>query len=183
VVFFRLQLVMFFEDIRSERRLMEVAADRLSIRWYLGYDLDEPLPDHSSLTRIRERYDLWVFRRFFERIVEECFEAGLVRGEELYFDSTEVRANADVDSLRSRSIAQNYLTELFGETEGPEKKEIEDFAKLHLGSMHRSPMSCPQPGRRLSKSTIARARTGSPAAASRSVPSARARARGPLTAW
>jgi IS5 family transposase len=37
---------------------MEVAADRLSIRWFLGYDLDEPLPDHSSLTRIRERYGL-----------------------------------------------------------------------------------------------------------------------------
>ena len=77
VVFFRLQLVMFFEDVRSERRLMEVAADRLSIRWYLGYDLHESLPDHSSLTRIRERYGLLVFRRFFERIVEECFEAGL----------------------------------------------------------------------------------------------------------
>src|SRR5918911_5441658 len=78
VVFFKLQLVMFFEDIRSERRLMEVAADRLSIRWYLGYDLHEPLPDHSSLTRIRERYGLEVFRRFFESIAEECFEAGLV---------------------------------------------------------------------------------------------------------
>ena len=61
VVFFRLQLVMFFEDIRSERRLMEIAADRLSVRWYLGYDLHEPLPDHSSLTRIRERYGLEVF--------------------------------------------------------------------------------------------------------------------------
>ena len=69
VVFFKLQLLMFFEDIRSERRLMAVAADRLSIRWYLGYDLREPLPDHSSLTRIRERYGLEVFRRFFEEIV------------------------------------------------------------------------------------------------------------------
>jgi transposase len=77
VVFFRLQLVMFFEDIRSERELMRVAADRLSVRWYLGYDLHEPLPDHSSLTRIRERYGLEVFRRFFERIVEMCFEAVL----------------------------------------------------------------------------------------------------------
>src|SRR3712207_1020727 len=70
-VFFRLQLVMFFEDTRSERQLMEVAADRLSIRWFLGYDLHEPLPDHSSLTRIRERYGLEIFRGFFERIVEE----------------------------------------------------------------------------------------------------------------
>jgi|SRR5215212_9986807 len=129
VVFFRLQLVMFFENIRSERRLMEVAADRLSIRWFLGYDLDEPLPDRSSLTRIRERYGLEIFRRFFERILEECFEAGLVWGEELFFDSTKVEANADVDSLRSRSIAQNHLEELFEETGGPEK--IEDFATPH----------------------------------------------------
>jgi transposase len=130
VVFFRLQLVMFFEDIRSERQLMEVAADRLSIRWFLGYDLHEPLPDHSSLTRIRERYGLEVFRRFFERIVEECLEAGLVWGEELYFDSTKVRANADVDSLRSRSIAENHLKELFEETDDSE--EIEDLVTPYL---------------------------------------------------
>jgi transposase len=49
VVFFKLQLVMFFEDLRSERQLMRVVVDRLSLRWYLGYDLHEPLPDHSIL--------------------------------------------------------------------------------------------------------------------------------------
>ena len=111
VVFFGLQLVMFFEDIRSERRLMEVAADRLSIRWYLGYDLNEPLPDHSSLTRIRERYGLQTFRRFFERIVELCVEAGLVWGKELYFDATKVEANASLDSMRSRSLMEHGLEE------------------------------------------------------------------------
>ena len=111
VVFFRLQLVMFFEDIRSERQLMEVAADRLSIRWYLGYDLDEPLPDHSSLTRIRERYGLQTFRRFFERIVELCVEAGLVWGKELYFDATKVEANASLDSMKSRSLIEHGLEE------------------------------------------------------------------------
>src|ERR1700704_5722298 len=52
IVFFKLQLVMFFEGIRSERQLMRHAADRLSVLWYLGYDLGEPLPDHSSLTHI-----------------------------------------------------------------------------------------------------------------------------------
>jgi hypothetical protein len=97
----------------------------LSVRWFLGYDLDEPLPDHSSLSRIRERYGLEIFRRFFERIVEECFEVGLVWGEELFFDSTKVEANADVDSLHSRSIAQNHLKELFEETGD---QEIENFA-------------------------------------------------------
>jgi IS5 family transposase len=49
---------------------MRLAADRLSVRWYVGYDLGEPLPDHSSLTRIRERYGGEVFRRFFPMIVE-----------------------------------------------------------------------------------------------------------------
>jgi transposase len=96
VVFFKLQLVMFFEDIRSERLLMRHAADRLSVLWYLGYDLGEPLPDHSSLTRIRERYGVEVFRRFFERIVEQCQQAGLVWGKELYVDATQVKANASL---------------------------------------------------------------------------------------
>lgn len=115
VVFFKLRLVMFFEDIRSERQLMEIVADRLSVRWYLGYDLFEPLPDHSSLTRIRERFGLAVFRRFFERIVEECFDAGLVRGEEIFFDATKVEANASIDSTRSRSLVKDRLDEHLAE--------------------------------------------------------------------
>src|SRR5215208_3874434 len=109
VVFFKLRLVLFFEGLRSERQLMEVVADRLNIRWYLGYDLDESLSDHSSLTRIRERYGLEVFRRFFEGIVQECFEAGLVWGEELFFDATKVEANASIDSTRSRSLVEGRL--------------------------------------------------------------------------
>src|SRR3954469_4440343 len=99
VVFFKLQLILFFEGLRSERQLMRVVADRLSLRWYLGYDLSESLPDHSSLTRIRERYGLEIFRRFFEVIVEQCIAAGLVWGRELYLDSTDVDANAAIDSL------------------------------------------------------------------------------------
>jgi transposase len=83
IVFFKLQLVMFFEDVRSERQLMRLVGDRLSVRWYLGYNLDEPLPDHSSLTRIRTRYGLEVFRRFFDTVVEQCQHAGLVWGREL----------------------------------------------------------------------------------------------------
>jgi transposase len=102
VVFFKLQLIMFFEDVRSERQLMEIVAMRLDCRWYLGYDLDERLPDHSSLTYIRNRFGLEAFQRFFERIVELCILAGLVRGKELYFDATQVRANASMDSLAQR---------------------------------------------------------------------------------
>ena len=116
MVFFKLQLVMFFEDLRSERQLMRVVGDRLSLRWCLGYDLHEPLPDHSSLTRIRERYGLEIFRSFFDRIVEMCAEAGLVWGEELFVDSTTVRANAAKAALTPRFAARDHVDELFEET-------------------------------------------------------------------
>src|ERR687890_74893 len=86
VVFFKLQLVMFFEGIRSERQLIATASLNLAHRWYLGYALDEELPDHSSLTRIRQRLRGAIFERFFERIVDLCQEAGLLGGRELFFD-------------------------------------------------------------------------------------------------
>lgn len=119
VVFFKLQLVLFFEDLRSERQLMEAVANRLSLRWYVGYDLHEMLPDHSSLTRIRERYGLEVFRNFFERIVGMCIEAGLVRGEELFFD-------AAVDSLAPRWFVESYLQDLFEEDAGGHEGGAQD---------------------------------------------------------
>jgi transposase len=82
VIFFKLQLVMFFEGIRSERKLIETAGLDLAQRWYLGDALDEPLPDHSSLSRIRARLGLPTFRRFFGHVVQLCLDAGLVWGEE-----------------------------------------------------------------------------------------------------
>ncbi len=122
IVFFKLQLVMFFEGIRSERLLMRHADDRLSVRWYLGYDLNEPLPDHSSLTRIRTRYGVEMFRRFFEAIVDQCQQAGLVWGKELYVDATKVNANASMESVKPRFAVDEHLRELFA-TAGKEEPE------------------------------------------------------------
>jgi transposase len=115
VVFFKLQLIMFFEDIRSERQLMETVRYHVAHRWYLRYQLDEPLPDHSSLTRIRERLGLPLFERFFDRVVELCQQAGLVWGKELFFDGTKVQADAAIGSLRSRWSVQAhaYLEDIF----------------------------------------------------------------------
>jgi transposase len=126
VVFFKLQLVMFFEGLRSERQLVLVAADRLSVRYSLGYDLHEPLPDHSSMTRIRDRYGLAIFRRFFDRIVEQCCQAGLVWGKELYFDATQVEANADRDKMLPRfyvDAVNAHLAELFGAGTAPSSED------------------------------------------------------------
>jgi transposase len=126
VVFFKLQLILFFEGLRSERQLMRVVADRLSLRWYLGYALNEALPDHSSLTRIRERYGLVVVRRFFETIVEQCITAGLVWGKELYLDSTDVAANASLSSLKPRFAVEAHLTQLFTQDEAGEDHGADD---------------------------------------------------------
>src|SRR5258708_12733909 len=115
VVFFKLQLIMFFEGIRSERQLMETVNVNLAQRWYIGYDLDEAVPDHSSLSKIRERYGLEVFERFFEKVVELCISAGLVEGRELYLDGTKVRANADAEQSVPRFYwqAQEHLQAVF----------------------------------------------------------------------
>jgi hypothetical protein len=90
---------------------MGVVAERLCLRCYLGYDLHEPLAHHSSLTRIRQRYGLLVFRHFLERIVEECMQAGLVWGEELFFEATKVKveANASMESPVPRFSAEAHL--------------------------------------------------------------------------
>src|SRR6266568_3005083 len=135
VVCFKLQLVMFFEDIRSERLLMRLVADRLSVRWYLGYDLDDPLPDHSSLSRIRTRYGLDIFRRFFDAILEQCQPAKLIWGKELYIDATRVDANASLDSLTTRFAVEareaihQHLQELFQE-EDEQQPTAPDLAPI-----------------------------------------------------
>ena len=115
VVFFKLQLIAFFEGIRSERQLMDTVNLNLAHRWFIGYDLDEPVPDHSSLSKIRERIGLEVFQQFFEQIVELCIEAGLVWGEELYFDSTKVQANASINNMidRTEFEAHQHIDQLF----------------------------------------------------------------------
>ncbi len=121
VVFFKLQLIMFFEGIRSERKLIETASLHLAHRWYLGYALDEALPDHSSLTRIRQRLGVDIFQRFFEKVVDLCQETGLVWGRELYFDATRVRADADTDSLVPRFYreAKAHLADVFATDPAP----------------------------------------------------------------
>lgn len=115
VVIFKLQLIAFFEGIRSERQLIETITLNLAHRWFIGYDLDEPVPDHSSLSKIRERYGLKAFQQFLEHIVELCIEAGLVWGEELYFDSTKVKANANIKGMidRAEFETQQHLNQLF----------------------------------------------------------------------
>lgn len=90
-------------------------------RWHIGYDFDEAVPDHSSLSKIRTRYGLAEFQQFFEQIVERCQAGGLVWGKELYFDGSQVHANAAIDKLipRWEGKVEQHLQSLF--TESPEE--------------------------------------------------------------
>jgi transposase len=126
VVFFKLPWIMFFEGIRSERQLMERVNVNLAYRWSMGYDGDEPVPDHSSLSKIRDRYGLVVFQRFFARIGERCQAAGVVWGRERYFDGTKIRANAAMDSLVPRWYwqAKQHLEALFARQPAPRLQKI-----------------------------------------------------------
>jgi hypothetical protein len=130
-----LQFIMFFEGIRSERKLIETASLHLAHRWYLGYHLDEPLPDHSSLTRIRQRLGMPIFRQFFEHVVDLCLQAGLVWGKEVLFEATQVRANAALDSLvaRLRLVVDDHLVELFTRDAGAGAASLEQPAPTQEG--------------------------------------------------
>src|SRR5260370_23287799 len=111
VVLFKLWLLCYLFNIRSERRLCEEASLNLAWRWFLGYELDEVLPDHSVLTKARRRFGTRVYELFFKRIVELCEERGLVQGDVLFIDSTLSDANAARDTLRSRALAGPRLPE------------------------------------------------------------------------
>lgn len=95
----RLMLAGFFQGIVHDRELMREAQVNLAIRWFSGYRLDEKLPDHSSLTRIRQRWGVERFKRIFRHSVQECMRAGLVNAETVHVDATLIRADVSWDSV------------------------------------------------------------------------------------
>ena len=106
VVLFKLSLLGYLYGMRSERRVCEEAGLNLAWRWFLGYELDEPVPDHSVLSKARRRFGRAVYERFFTRIVQLCEARGLVEGDVVFLDSTLSKANASPKSLRSRALVE-----------------------------------------------------------------------------
>jgi transposase len=95
----RLMLAGFFQGIVHDRKLMREAQVNLAIRWFAGYRLDEKLPDHSSLTKIRQRWGDERFKKIFQKTVQGCIDAGLVNGETVHIDATLIRADVSWESL------------------------------------------------------------------------------------
>jgi transposase len=98
-VILKLMLLLFVYNVRSERELMATIPERIDWAWFLGMDLDEPIPDHSVLSKARARWGSTAFKSFFERIVWQCIDAGLVDGSKIFMDSSLIQADASRNSV------------------------------------------------------------------------------------
>ena len=86
-VILKLMLLLIFYNVRSERELMDTLSERIDWIWFIDYNLDFEIPDHSILSKARKKWGVGIFQSFFERIVLQCVEAGLVDGRKIFVDS------------------------------------------------------------------------------------------------
>jgi len=129
----RLMLAGFLLGIVHDRRLLREAQVNLAIRWFCGYALHESLPDHSTLTRIRQRWGPERFRRLFERTVRACMDAKIATGEVVHVDASLIRADVSWDSLAVRHVERvasaNEISES-GNIENYKGRQSGQFKKI-----------------------------------------------------
>lgn len=111
VVFFKLLLTGYFENLQSDRRIIENAQLRMDILYFIGYDIDEALPWHSTLSRTRQLYGEEVFGDLFSQVLKLCIDKGMVSGRRQAIDSVLVKANASMDSVIEKEAVE-YIASL-----------------------------------------------------------------------
>lgn len=104
IVFMKLMLVGYLENLNSDRRIISISKMRMDILFFLGYDLDEELPWHSTLSRTRQLYGQEVFTEMFRLVLKQCIDKGMVSGRRQAVDGVYVKANASLDSMLEREI-------------------------------------------------------------------------------
>ena len=117
----RLMLAGFFQGIVHDRKLMREAQVNIAIRWFAGYRLDEKLPDHSSLTKIRQRWGPERFKKIFQKTVRSCIDAGLVNGETVHIDATLIRADVSWESMTTEH-AEAVIEQNDNDTDKPKRQ-------------------------------------------------------------
>lgn len=105
VVILKMMLLLFLYDVRSERELMRTIPERLDWLWFLGYGMDDGVPDHSVLSKARRRWGTKLFERLFEEVLRLCIGAGLTDGEKLLVGASFVRADASKNSIKELPAA------------------------------------------------------------------------------
>lgn len=107
VVFFKLILIGYLENQPSDRKIISMASMRLDMLYFIGHNIDEPLPWHSTLSRTRQLYGEEVFQQLFRQVLKQCIEKGMVAGRRQAVDSVFVKANASMDSLVEKEILED----------------------------------------------------------------------------
>jgi transposase len=108
VVYLKMLMIGFFEDLPSERAIASRCADSLSVRGFLGYGLAEATPDHSSLSVIRQRLSLEQIEGIHLVLLKALRQHGLLKGKHLGIDSSVIEANASLRALEHRNTAEAY---------------------------------------------------------------------------
>ena len=129
VVFFKLMLIGYLENLGSDRRIINTVSLRLDMLFFIGYDIDEPLPWHSTLSRTRQLYGEELFKDFFKQVLKQCIDKGMVAGRRQVMDSVPVKANASMDSLIEKEILDDtstYADELKTEEENSKDDNGDD---------------------------------------------------------
>lgn len=109
----KMMLLLIFYNVRSERELVLTIPERIDWLWFLGYDLDDDIPNHSVLSKARARWGVEAFKTFFENIVWQCVQAGLVDGRKLFMDSSVVQADASNNSVVNKESLKRYLNKSY----------------------------------------------------------------------
>lgn len=99
VIIMKMMLLLFWDNVASERELMRIIPLRIDYLWFLGYGLEDEVPNHSVLSKARKRWGKEVFERLFSQTVQQCLDAGLIDGQKLHVDSSLVRADASLNSV------------------------------------------------------------------------------------
>jgi len=133
-VILKMMLLLVLYNVRSERELMETIPMRLDWLWFLGYDLDSEVADHSVLSKARARWGVEAFRNFFERIVWQCVEVGLVDGSKIFVDSSLVDADASNNSVIDTQSLKIHLHENYKKLEArlEEVSESSDSSRRYV---------------------------------------------------
>ena len=134
VVFFKICLVGYLNNINSDRRLIEYCSNCLDVRLFIRYDIDEPLPWHSTISRTRQLYGEEVFLELFRKVLGLCVQKGMVRGKRQAVDSAFIKANASMDSLLEKEVvedAEMYMDELNEGSEYKVSKTQKEFVEQH----------------------------------------------------
>jgi transposase len=108
-IILKLMVLLVLYNVRSERELMATLPMRLDWLWFLGYDLESETPNHSVLSKARARWGAKLFETFFQRVLEQCIQAGLIDGRQVFVDSSLIDANASIDSLFDKKKATAEL--------------------------------------------------------------------------